>query len=167
MGRKLWNLTWVGLESSHQRGISGLLLQRLLAGDDGTLVLVLGGTADVGNAGVHKVNVLGNLSRQTVLVGANALRVSGGMGVDMILGLEDRLELAGGRLKMDPALASGDLDGAVWDARGDQPVFDGLDRVLFGGEELDELLLAVVVAVVGRVGVRAASIPSVNIVLQD
>lgn len=138
------------------------MLQRVLAGDDGALLLRLDGTADVGDTGVHKVDVLGNLSGQAVLVGADALRVSSGVRVDVVLGLEDRLELAGGGLKMDPALATGDLDGAAGDARGDEPLLDGLDRVLFGSEELDKLVLGVVVAVVGRLGVRTGDIPLFN-----
>lgn len=69
------------------------------------------------------------------------------MVIHVVLGLENRLELPDGGLEVDPALALGEGDFVGRNARLDQPAFDGVDGVLVWGEELDNLILGVVLAV--------------------
>lgn len=70
--------------------------------------------------------------------------------VHVVLGLENRLELPNSRLEVDPALALGSGDLVGGNTRLDQPALDGVDGVLIGSEELNNLILGIVLAIVGR-----------------
>ena len=89
-----------------------------------------------------------------VLVGANV----GVASLDVVVGVEarsqQRLELADGALELDPGVGARDGDLAGVDAGLNQPALDGVDAFGLGSEDLGDLLLGVVLAVVGRGRVR-------------
>lgn len=115
--------------------------------------LLLGGKAGTGG---DEVDVVGNINGKLVLVGSDEGTVTLVVGVLVVLGVEERLELASSGLKGDPTLALGHADGVLWDAGSDQPRLDSLDGLGSRGKGISDLLLSVVLAIVLRLGVRAA-----------
>lgn len=120
---------------------------------DSATTLLEGGEAGTGR---DEVDVVGNIDGKLVLVGSDEGTVTLAVGVLVVLGVEERLELAGSGLKSDPTLALGHADGVLGNACSDQPRLDGLHGLRSGGKGISDLLLSVVLAVVLRPGVRAA-----------
>lgn len=105
---------------------------------------------------LDKVNVLGDMFGQAVVVGTNMLLVGASMVVGVVLCLEDILELFNGAVEGDPSLTLGDEDGVLGDTGSNEPLLDDIGRLVGRLEELNNLFLGVVLAVAGRFGIRAA-----------
>lgn len=136
------NLSWNRLASSRNATSSSL----------GVLCRLVGRGHD--DCRRNEVDEVGNLVRERVLIGTNVGVSSLDMVVHVVLGLENRLELSNSRLEVNPALALGSGDLVGRNTRLDQPVLDGVDRVLIRGEELNNLILGIVFAIVGRGRIR-------------
>lgn len=139
-----------------QRLDHGLLGRRSISGSAlHGLRRLLGGGED--DARRHKLDNVRDVTRQVVLVGADV----GVAGLDVVVGVESRgqegFKLAHGAGELDPGVGARDGDLSGVDAGVDEPALDGVDVVALRGEELGDLLLGVVLAVVGRGGVGAAS----------
>lgn len=124
--------------------------------------LLLGGKAGTGG---DEVNVVGNIDGKLVLFGSNEGTIALLVSVLVVLGAEERLKLAGGGLEGDPALALGHADGVLGDAGSDQPRLDSLDGLGSRGKGRSDLFLSVVLAIVLRVGVRAAEYLSIHVLM--
>lgn len=103
--------------------------------------------AGTGGDGVEDV------ARQLVRVGTEVVLAGWGEFVSMVGGLPQALELGNSGLELNPSFVFGNRD--TRDASVLEPLLDGLQIALFGSEELSNLFLRVVLAVLGRVRVRA------------
>lgn len=111
----------------------------------------LGGGKD--NTRGNEADNIRDLAGEVVLVSADVSVASRDVVISVVLGTKQTLKLADGGVKVDPALAAWDSNLVGRDTRLDEPVLNSINRLAVGGKELDNLLLAQVLAVVGGVGI--------------
>lgn len=124
------------------------------------VVLLLGVKLDAGRAGrntrVYKVDDVGNVAGQTVLVGADVVLSRGAAAVDMVLCLEKLLQGCSVHIDVDGRLGRVDVDVLVVDTTLTEPLLDGVDGLVIRSKVLDDFSSSQVLAVIGRLGVGAA-----------
>lgn len=108
-----------------------------------------------GNSRHDKVDEVGNVLGQRVFIRTNVVAACGNVVVDVVLRLEHRLELADSSLEAEPALAVGQANLVGRDAGLDEPALDRADGLFAGREHVGDLLLSVVLAVLGGLGIGA------------
>lgn len=141
-------LTAIGLEL-----VRGGLVQGTESLLDG-LSLVLGRLVCAfgpshGRTGHNVIDDIRNLSGEAVLVGSKQVNASSTVHINVVASLEDFLEFANICLDGQPGLGLVERNALLRDARLDQPGLDGSNGVIIGGEKVNDLLVAQVLAVTG------------------
>lgn len=93
-----------------------------------------------------------------VLVSADMSIAGRDVVVGVVLGTKQTLKLADSSVKVDPSLAARNSDLVGRDTRLDEPALDSVNGLAVRGKELDDLVLAQVLAVVGRVRVSPVGV---------
>lgn len=110
------------------------------------------------SSGQDKLHQVGNLMRQAVRLGSEEELVADlVIAVLVVLRLQQRAQLAGRGLKVDPRPAMRDLDGFGADTRIYEPLLDAVDALIAGGEEINNFIGREVLAVLGGLGVGTAN----------